>query len=164
MPTKQSITPHLDPTDINAKLAAQLLGLTRTRLSQLCSEGIIRNNGKRGRYNLNNVARDYAAYLKKSRRGTAQERLIRQQERKLKLQNDKLESTLVDRDQVVELFQLCCSALRNVVNQIPKNVAARIAKTTNKKDIRDVLSDALEEAISQFTAPLEELTKGAGKR
>ena len=41
---------YVDPNNADTKLVAQLFGLTRTRISQLHSEGVIRNNGTRGRY------------------------------------------------------------------------------------------------------------------
>ncbi len=106
------LTNYVDPNNVDTKLVAQLLGLTRTRISQLHSEGVIRNNGTRGRYVLAEVVVAYLNYLKKSKRGTVRERLINQQERKLMLQNDRLASTLVDKEEAADALLRFCRLWR----------------------------------------------------
>lgn len=47
---------------------------------------------------------------------------------------------------------------------IPKNVALRIAKTKSEKEVRDILTEALIELVSAFTAPIYEVVATASDR
>lgn len=152
---------YVDPNNADTKLVAQLFGLTRTRISQLHSEGVIHNNGTRGRYVLTKVVVAYLDYLKKSKRGTVKEKLIHQQERKLMLQNDRLASTLVDRDEAADVLLRFCRLWRAGAEALPKKVAARIAKTKSTKEIRDILDEAFAGLIPEIQTPIDEFVRNA---
>ena len=162
MPAKKNPIPaellanYVDPNNADTKLVAQLFGLTRTRISQLHSEGVIRNNGTRGRYVLAEVVISYLDYLKKSKRGTVRQRLIKQQERKLMLQNDRLADTLVDTNEAADALLRFCRLWRAGAEALPKKVAARIAKTKSTKEIRDILTEAFAGLVSNAEADLDE--------
>ena len=153
----------MDPNTADTKLVAELFGLTRTRISQLHSEGVIRNNGTRGRYVLTEVVVAYLDYLKKSKRGTVRQRLIKQQERKLMLQNDRLADTLVDRDEAADALLRFCRLWRVGAEALPKKVAARIAKTKSTKEIRDILNEAFTGLVLNAEADLDEYMRDANK-
>ena len=155
---------YVDPNNVDTKLVAQLFGLSRTRISQLHSEGVIRNNGTRGRYVLAKVVVAYLAYLKKSKRSTVRERLINQQERKLKLHNDALADTLVDMNEAADALLRFCRLWRTGAEALPKNIAGRIAKTKNKKEIRDILNEAFAALIPEIQTPIDEFVRDAKTR
>ena len=159
VPAKTTRIHEIDPADIDSAFVAALFGITRHRVSQLYSEGVIRNNGIRGRYALIDVTRAYLDYLKDSKRGGTKERLARQQERKLKIQNDRLAQTLIDIDEAADAFRIACRLWRAGAEAVPKNVAARIAKAKHPKDIRDILTGALNELVPVYTKPLDELCR-----
>ena len=112
---------------------------------------------------LTDVVAAYLDYLKDSKRGGAKELLARQQERKLKLQNNRLADTLVNIDEAAEVFRIACCLWRDGANAIPNNVAARIAKTKSKREIRDILTEALDGLVPAFEEPIKEITKDAAK-
>ena len=153
----------VDPNSADTKLVSQLFGLTRTRISQLLSEGVIRNNGMRGRYVLTEVVVAYVNYLKKTKRGAIKERLTNQQERKLKLENERVVTMLVPIDHAAEVFEISCRLWRAGAEAIPKSIAARIAKTDNPKEVSDILTEALSELIPAFRAPFDEFIRGVNK-
>ena len=151
----------VDPNSADTKLVSQLFGLTRTRISQLLSEGVIRNNGMRGRYVLTEVVVAYVNYLKKTKRGAIKERLTNQQERKLKLENNRVANTLVPIEQAAEVFEFNCRLWRAGAEAIPKSIAARIAKTDNPKEVSDILTEALSELVPAFRVPFDEFVGNA---
>ena len=159
MPAKTPDTHEIDPADIDSAFVAALFGITRHRVSQLYSEGVLTNNGTRGRYVLADVIGAYLDYIKDSKRGSTKERLARQQERKLKIQNDRLAQTLIDIDEAANAFRIAGRLWRAGAESVPKNVAARIAKAKNPKDIRDILTGALNELVPAYTKPLDKLLR-----
>lgn len=163
MPKKIVPDSHIDTADVDSKFVAALFGLTRQRISQLASEGVIRNNGTRGRYVLTDVLAAYLDYLKKTKQGGAKEKLSRQQERKLKLENNRVGATLIPIDHAAESFKISCRLWRAGAEAIPKSIAARIAKTDNAKEISDILTEALNELVPAFRIPFDEFVRDTYK-
>ncbi len=54
----------IDPTNVSSSYLAEVLGMTRQRVSKLRSEGVIKNNGNRGKYNLADAVTAYSKYLR----------------------------------------------------------------------------------------------------
>ena len=65
----------LNAADVPAKYLAELLDLTTVRVSQLCTTGVIPNNGTRGRYSLFDAVPAYLDYLRAKKGDDAAVRL-----------------------------------------------------------------------------------------
>lgn len=121
----------------------------------------MRNNGTRGRYVMCDVVQSYLNYLKKSKRGTVRQKLFRQQERKLKIENERQAATLVPINEAAEVFLIGCCLWRAGAEAIPKSLADRIAKTKNEKEIRDILDEAFAGLIPEIQTPIDEFVGNA---
>ena len=95
----------IDATNVSSNYLAEVLGMTRHGISKLYAAGVLTQNGTaRGKYNLYDAVPAYLNHLRENHGETADVKLKRQQELKLRLQNDKTEAGLVRITDAAQIF------------------------------------------------------------
>ena len=132
----------IDPTNVSSSYLAEVLGMTRHGVSKLYALGVVTQNGRaRGKYNLYDAVPAYLNYLRESEGETADVRLKRQQELKLRLQNDKTEAGLIRIDDAAEAFKLGIAIFRSIHEEVFEGIAAELAKTDKSHKVAVILKD-----------------------
>lgn len=130
----------IDPTNVSTAYLAEVFGMTRDGVTRLCRGGVIRQNGvARGKYDLREAVSSYAKYVRENHGETADTRLKKQQERKLRIQNDKLEDRLVKVVDAAEVFGIYSREFRADVGSRISGLADNIAKTDNPREVAEIL-------------------------
>ena len=138
---------EIDPTNVSTAYLAECLGMTRDGVTRLCRGGVIRQNGvARGKYNLYDAVPDYIAYLQESKGDESTVKLLRQRERKLRLQNDKTEAGLVPIADAAQVFAQAHSIFRSIHDDVFEGIAAELAKTDNPHEVSKILKDRFNQA------------------
>ena len=145
----------LNAADVPAKYLAELLDLTTVRVSQLCTTGVIPNNGTRGRYSLFDAVPAYVDYLHENKGDDAAVRLTLARAKKLELENDRRGKELVKTTDALEVFRVATTAWRDEANKIPQRVAGRIAKSNSPDEIRMILRDAMDGIYGAVEKPFQ---------
>ena len=145
----------LNAADVSAKYLAELLDLTTVRVSQLCTTGVIPNNGTRGRYTLFDAVPAYVDYLHANKGDDAAVRLTLARAKKLELENDRRGKELVKTTDALEVFRVASTAWRDEANKIPQRVARRIAKSNSPDEIRMILRDAMDGIYGAVEKPFQ---------
>ena len=151
----------IDPTNVSSTILAEVLGMTRQRVSKLRSEGVIKNNGNRGKYNLYDAVAAYSKYLRDNKGADVATKLKQQQTRKLEIQNDNTESALVRIDDVAQAYRAGCMAWRELNADLAKRLAPQIAKTKDPEKMRGLLRDGLNDICTTFEKGLNQAIQGA---
>lgn len=153
----------IDPHNVTGVFLGKILGLSAVHVSRLSSEGVIKQNGKgQAKYDLTEAVPMYIE--KKSRSGTAsaKARLAVQQERKLRLLNDREAGTVVALDDAADALLRCCLVWRSGAAALPRRLATKLSHTKRAADIRRILTEELGELLDEFTKPLDEYLNDAG--
>ena len=131
----------IDATNVSTKDLAAILGMTRDGVTRLCRAGVITQNGiARGKYDLREAVPAYLNYLRENHGETADVRLKRQQELKLRLQNDKKEAELVNVNDAAQIFAAAHSLFVSLHEDALEGIAAEVAKTDLPRKVRKILS------------------------
>ena len=126
-------------SNASAAYLAELLDLTTVRVSQLCSSGVIPNNGARGKYDLAEAVPAYLSYLRANKGGEAVIQLTLARANKIELENEKAKTKLVKTADALEVFRVACGAWRAEADKLPRRVAGRIAKLKDPVAVRKIL-------------------------
>ena len=147
-------TCDIDLSDVSSTITADILGMTRQRVSQLRSAGVLQNNGKRGRYDLIKTVPAYAAYLEGNGGADANTALVLERTKKLDIQNRISENNSVRIQDVTTVFavaiQLFESAFAAAVNRMAKGVVA--VKTP--ADVRETIEAEITGARAEIAEQL----------
>ena len=147
-------TCDIDLTDVSSTMTADILGMTRQRVSQLRSAGVLQNNGKRGRYDLIETVPAYAAYLEGNGGADANTALVLERIKKLDIQNRIAENNLVRIQDATTIFavaiQLFESAFAAAVDRMAKGVVAARTPT----DVRETIDTEIARARAEIAEQL----------
>lgn len=153
----------IDPSNVPTKFIAEVLGLSPDRVSQLFAEGVISQNGKmRGKYSLTVAVPQYIENFRQGGTSSAKAKLAVQQERKLRLLNDREAGSLVSIDDAAEVFLRSCLAWRSGATALPRRLATRLANAKRAGDIRTILTEEIDGLLREFEKPLQEYFDAAG--
>ncbi len=144
-----------DIKDASSTQTADILGITRQRVSQLRSAGVLKNNGKRGRYDLAHVIQDYAAYLTDNGGGDAQTQLIIQRTRKLRIANDKAEAGLLSIDDAGRVLTTVFQCFQSLSQDLPKKLAPKLAKAKTSVEVRRTMEKEFSTVREKIGAELK---------
>ena len=132
----------IDPTNVSSNYLAEVLGMTRHGVSKLYAAGVLTQNGiARGKYNLYDAVPAYLNYLRENHGETADVLLKRQQELKLRLQNDKTEAGLVRITDAAQIFAAAHLLFVSLHEDALEGIATEIAKTNTPLEVTKILSD-----------------------
>ena len=132
----------IDPTNVSTAYLAEVFGMTRDGVTRLCRAGVISQNGvARGKYDLREALAAYLEHLRKANTETADVKLKRQQELKLRLQNDKTEAGLVNVSDAAQIFAAAHSLFVSLHEDALEGIAAEVAKTDSPRKVRKILTD-----------------------
>ena len=147
-------TSEIDLADVSSAMTADILGMTRQRVSQLRSAGVLQNNGKRGRYDLIKTVPAYAKYLKGNGGSDANTALVLERIKKLDIQNKIAETNLVRIQDATNVFavaiQLFESAFAAAVDRMAKGVVAAKSPT----DVRETIDTEIARARAEIAEQL----------
>lgn len=132
----------IDFTNVSTAYLAECLGMSRDGVTRLCRGGVIRQNGvARGKYNLYDAVSDYITYLQESQGDESTVKLLRQRERKLRLQNDNTEAGLVRITDAAQIFAAAHALFVSLHEDALEGIAAEVAKTDSPRKVRKILTD-----------------------
>ena len=153
----------INPKGVTGKYLASVLGITPNRVSQLVAEGVLTQDGTaRASYDLAKGVQAYIARYRRSRASSAKEKLAVQQERKLRLQNDREAGELVRINDAADVFLRAATAFRSGATALPRRVAERLANAGRPGDCRRILEAEIAGLIGEFERPLRRYFDAAG--
>ena len=149
----------IDPASVSTLFIAECFAITPQAVSKLAAEGVIRNNGRRGKYALREAVPQYVSTLRRSGTAEAKARLNEQQERKLRLANDAADGRVVKIEEAAEAFRAYCLTWRAGVSALPRRLANQLSSESNPAIIQKVLAnefrelfEAMENGLSEYFA------------
>jgi hypothetical protein len=138
--------------------------MSRDGVTRLNRGGVIQQNGlARGKYNLYDAIPAYVVYLKESKGDETNVRLIRQRERKLRIQNDNLEDRLVSIVDAAEVFGLYARAFRSDVESRTGQLAAKLSKIDSPRELSIFLQGEFRQMVSGPIEWLQEVESNERK-
>lgn len=142
---------------------ARILGLSKARITQLTSEGVLEKRG--GKYDDAKGVQAYIAFLETGvlspELAGHRAKLIEQQTRRLKIANDRQERELVPLAEVQQITAAAMSALVQVLEAIPGRLAATLAAETNAAQVHGCLKAEVHAARTLMAQKLAELAHQA---
>ena len=147
-------TDEFDLTNVSSTMTADIIGLTRQRVSQLRSEGVLQNNGKRGRYDLTKTIPAYVAYLQRNGGADIHTRLIIARTRKIEIQNDRAEGRLITRDDAARVLRMSFELIDGLSKDLPKTLAPKLAKTRTAFEARRIVEKGFDGARKEIVEEL----------
>lgn len=144
-------------------LLAELIGVTPRHTSQLSAEGVIANNGRRGKYKLAEAIPRYIGSIRKSGAAEARANLAVQQERKLRIANDKQAGELVPVEEAANAFRQYCLIWRAGANALPRRLATQLSNESNPAAIQRLLSEEFAELFETMEGGLREYFASTGE-
>jgi hypothetical protein len=148
-------TDEFDLTNVSSTMTADIIGLTRQRVSQLRSEGVLQNKGKRGRYDLTKIIPVYIAYLKRHDGASAQTRLVIERTRKLERENDRAEGEIISRDDAERVLCAFVKGINDLTRDLPKALAPRLAKVRQPFEARRLVEKAFDDLRMKLVRELK---------
>lgn len=148
------ITHEIDITDVSSTMTADILGMTRQRVSQLRSAGVLRNNDKRGRYDLFKTVPAYAAYLEGNGGTDANTALVLERVKKLDIQNRNAESEVVRIQEATTVFAAAIQLFESVFAAAVKRMAKGVVAAKEPTDIRETIETEVAVARAEITEQL----------
>jgi hypothetical protein len=134
--------------------------MTRDGVTRLNRSGVIQQNGRsRGKYNLTEAVAAYLTYLTEAKGDESNVKLLRQRERKLRLQNDATEARLVPIGDAAQVFATYAAEFRRQVEASLEGLAEQISKTDSPRDAAQVMRDqfrALSIGATEWLREVEE--------
>jgi len=165
MPKKkvtEPLTRTADLLNLSTSDIAFLTGLTPQHVSKLNSQRTIKQNGKRGKYNGGDAVPAYINSLRTSGAAEAKARLAVQQERKLRLGNDKEAALLIKIDDAAEALRTYCLIWRAGANALPRRLAIKLGNESNPKAIHRIMTDEFHGLFYEMEAGLTEFFASQG--
>lgn len=145
---------RIEPSNVSTLLLAEFLGVTSDAITKLHSAGVIKQNGKaRGKYNLFDAVPAYLEHLRANKGFDVDAKLKLAQVQKIRYYVERMKNDLVKTSDAAEVFRAAATAWKNIADQIPKRVAARIAKSKDPAEIRKLLG-------AEFDGMYEKFIKG----
>lgn len=121
--------------------------MTRHGVSKLYATGVIKQNGRsRGKYNLFEAVPAYLAHLRSTKGVDSPDtRLKLEQERKVRLQADKMELELIDVVAAAQIFATFATHLRQLVERRIDPLAGRVAKCDDQGRVARIVQAELDD-------------------
>jgi len=156
------MAPNMVHEEISTENLGLVLGLTPQRINQLTHSGVFVKAGH-GRYNLPNAVQAYVAYKieSESRRGDGEasgagEEVKRERARKLRLENDEKERTLVDTGNAITALDVIVGLLRSDLAGVPARVADDVTLRRRIEHAIDQSLGGLADRLAKTGAALRE--------
>ena len=149
--------------DISTNDLSILLGLARPVVSKLYANRTIKQNGRRGKYDATEAIPQYLESIRTSGAAEAGQKLKVQQERKLRLANDKAAGSLVQVEDAAEAFRQYCLAWRAGANALPRRLANELSNESNPALIQKLIANEFAELFETMEQPLRTYFADAGQ-
>ncbi len=153
----------IDPDNVQSKFLAECLAVTAQYVSKLAAEGVLTTNGRRGKYRLREAIPAYIKSIRKGGHADAAARLKTQQERKLRIQNEREEGRLVAVEDAAEAFRTYCLTWRAGIAALPRRLATQLSNESNPAKIQKALTDEFAELFEEMEVGLREYFASAGE-
>ena len=148
--------------DISTNDLSALLGLARPVVSKLYANRTIKQNGRRGKYDATEAIPQYLESVRTSGTAEAGQKLKIQQERKLRLANDKAAGELVRIADACEVYRQACLAWRAGSNALPRRLANQLSNESNPALIQKILANEFAELFTSMVGPVQKYFDSAG--
>jgi len=146
----------IDPGNVAGNYLAELLAVTPNAVSKMRMSRVIRTNGRQGRYNLADAIPQYISSIRGSDKAEADARLKVQQERKLRLANDKEAGALVKVGDAAEAFRTFWLIYRAGIAALPRRVATQFSNESSPAKIQKALANEFAELFYERERGLQE--------
>ena len=147
-------THEINITDVSSTMTADILGMTRQRVSQLRNAGVLQNNGKRGRYDLIKTVPAYAAYLEGNGGADANTALVLARVKKLEIQNRKAESELVRIQDATTVFAAAVQLFESAYAAAAERMAKHVVAANTPTDVRETIDTEIARARAEIAEQL----------
>lgn len=139
---------------------ARVLGVTRETVRLRKNDGTF-EEVSRGKYDLAKTVQAYIAYVDRDRQSkeiaSAKHDVEVERARKLKLENDRVEGSSLDADEVKGVFAQSFILLRQRMSAMPARMDAELAGTSDRIEVRDILERECDGYLRDCAAELEKL-------
>lgn len=146
---------------VSPKVVCAILGVTSKTVREMANKGIIKRlPGKQGVYDLTKIVPSYLEYKTGATKGKVENeraKLVQQQERKLRLQNDKTAGKLIEIDDASEVFAVFAATWRAGLDAMPKRLAGRLSGMSNQVKIIKLIEAEIYEFLSVASQHLDEV-------
>ncbi len=147
---------------VSPKVVCAVLGVTSKTVREMANKGIIKKlPGKQGVYDLTKIVPSYLEYKTGAKKGKVESeraKLVRQQERKLRLQNDKVAGKLIPTADASAIFAEYASAFRAGLNAMPGRLSSQLGGMSRPAAIGKLLQEEIDEFLTSAEAALTKLT------
>ncbi len=162
-PDKADSAKGFDPRNVSGAVLAELLGLNRRQVTNLYQQRTIKQNGKRGKYDLFECVPLYVQSIKTSGTAEAGERLKIAQRRKIEQQNDTVAGLLVPLGDVAGTLNESAAGFLSAWRAIPRRIAGKLAVLRDAKRCRELLEHEAAKARLELFAPIRKFYADRGE-
>ena len=152
------------PDAVSGADLARILGLTPARVSQLKSDGVL-TAVSGGKFDLPKAIQSYIAFLETGALSPEltehRARLLKQQERRLRIANDRAEKLVINTADVKQLIGLLISIAKTQIQALPGRCAAIVASGNSavayaklREETNSTLN-AMADEVAKFAAEIE---------
>lgn len=150
-----------DVAEVSAQVLAAVLGITSSALRGLTARGVLeRLPGKQGRYDLTAAVPRYLDYKIGGKLESKRAKLVEEQERKLRLQNDRAAGELISVRDASEIFRDFGYAIRAGLAAFPGRLANQLAAKSKPAQVRTLLRDEVDRVLEHAYAAVGDLAEG----
>ena len=150
-------------TDISTNDLAAVLGLDPSVVSRLYAARTIHQNGKRGKYDATKAVPEYLASIRTTGTAEIKARLAVQQERKLRIQNDKEDGRLIKIEDAAEALRTYCLHWRAGANALPRRLANQLSDESSPQAIHRIMTDEFHGLFYEMEKVLREFFTSQGE-
>ena len=147
---------------VSPKVVCAVLGVTSKTVREMANKGIIKKlPGKQGVYDLTKIVPSFLEYKTGAKKGKVESeraKLVRQQERKLRLQNDKVAGKLIPTADASAMFAEYASSLRAGLSAMPGRLSSKLAGMSKRNEIQKLIRDETDDFLTSAEAALTKLT------
>lgn len=143
-----------DPHDVSAQEVANVLGLSVQQVNLLFRQRVIKQNGRRGRYDLHVAVPIYVQSIKTSGTAEAGERLKIAQRKKIEHQNKQAAGLIIEISEVAALVNSMAANFISAWRSIPRRIAGQLATLDDATACRELLEHEASNARLELSAPI----------
>ncbi len=162
-PAKADSVKAFNPHDVSGAVLAEVLGLNRRQVTNLYQQRTIKQNGKRGKYDLFECVPLYVQSIKTSGTAEAGERLKIAQRRKIEQQNDTVAGLLVPIADLAGTLNESAAGFLAAWRAIPRRIAGKLAVLRDAKACRELLEHEAAKARLELFAPIRKFYADRGE-
>lgn len=160
---KANSAKSFDPRNVSGVVLAEMLGLNRRQVTNLYQQRTIKQNGKRGKYDLFECVPRYVQSIKTSGTAEAGERLKIAQRRKIEQQNEAVAGSVVPVSDVAGILNESAAGFLSAWRALPRRIASKLALLRDAKACRELIEHEAAKARLELFTPLRKFYSDRGE-